>query len=275
MNVGFGGYKYVEPGDLSISIHGPKFGGEYKGTVFLNKTRGWFAEANVRGIYGKTDYDGWCAPFLITPNNQSPNGYELDLGDYSPCDESGDHDGYLETRGLFGKDFISQSWAFSPQAGLGFRHLSNGVTGVAGYRKDNYLYLPLGVTARTLVASHVLGVNLEYDFLLHGWQTTRQSALGGGLVPASGGAPAFTIEGFTDMSFDQHDGWALRASAKYDLTTRWFVEPSYIHWNVSASDVSFGSAVFTVNGITAEQQVGAYEPDNTTDEFMVKFGWRF
>ena len=74
--------------------------------------------------------------------------------------------------------------------------------GVAGYRTDDYLYLPVGVTARTRVASHnALSFNLEYDFLLHGWQTTRDSELGGGDVPATPTAPAFTIDGFSDISF--------------------------------------------------------------------------
>ena len=29
VNVTVGGYTYIEPGDTSISIHGPKIGGEY------------------------------------------------------------------------------------------------------------------------------------------------------------------------------------------------------------------------------------------------------
>ena len=100
-------------------------------------------------------------------------------------------------------------------------------TGVDGYRTDDYLYLPVGMTARTIVASHnALSFNLEYDFLLHGWQTTRDSELGGGDVPATPTAPAFTIDGFSDISFDQHCGWALRASAKYQLTRRCSVEPA-------------------------------------------------
>ena len=33
VNVTIGAYKYVEPGDTSISIHGPKFGGGYTGTM--------------------------------------------------------------------------------------------------------------------------------------------------------------------------------------------------------------------------------------------------
>jgi hypothetical protein len=99
--------------------------------------------------------------------------------------------------------------------------------------------------------------------------------LGGGDVPATPIAPAFTIEGFSDISFDQHSGWALRASAKYQMTRQWSVEPEYIHWNVSASPVNHETATFTVNGITVRQQLGAYEPLNRTNEFIGRLGFRF
>jgi len=276
LNVSVGAYNYVEPGDLNISIHGPKFGGEYHGTLWLNRNQHTFAEINARGSIGQVTYDGWCAPFLITPNSASPNGYQLDLGDYSPCNESGDKDGYVEARGLVGRDFIGRRWGFSPAVGLGFRHLSNGITGVPGFRTDDYLYLPLALTLRTAVADHhVLAFNVEYDYLLRGWQETKDSALGGGVVPATATAPAFTIESFSDISFEQHDGWAFRASAKYQLTRRWSVEPSYIHWRVDASPVNFETVAFTVNNVTAQEQWGAYEPLNTTNEFVVKLGFHF
>jgi len=276
LNVSVGHYTYTEPGDQSISIHGVKFGGEYTGTLSLNRRKGWFLQADVRGSGGAATYDGWCAPFLITPDSTSPNGYALDLGDYSPCSETGDSDWYLEGRGLVGRDFMTGSWGMSPDIGLGVRHLSNGTTGVSGFRTDDYLYLPLGFTARTRVASHgTLSVRLEYDVLLHGWQNTYQSKLGGGDVPATPTAPAFTIDGFTDLSFNQDKGWGLRASAKYQMARRWSVEPGYIHWNVSASNVDYTTATFTVNGITARQQLGAYEPDNATNEYFVNLGFHF
>ena len=276
VDFGISGYKYVEPGDTSISIHGPKFGAGYTGTIALNPRQHWFLQGNGRGLFGSATYDGWCAPFLIAPDNRSPNGYALDLGDYSPCNESGDADWYLEGRALVGKDFIGRTWGWSPDIGLGIRHLSNGTTGVAGYRTDEYLYLPIGITGRTVVGSHhALSFNLEYDHLLHGWQKTRDSQLGGGAVPATPIAPAFTIDGFSDISFDQTSGWGLRAGAQYQMTKHWSVQPEYIHWNVSASNVNSETATFTVNGITARQQLGAYEPDNTTNEFAVKLGFRF
>ena len=276
VNVGVGSYTYVEPDPVDISIHGPKLGGEYTGTASLDRRRHWFVQANVRGTIGNVTYTGWCSPWLIKPNSASPNGYELDVGDRSPCSETGDQDWYLEGRALVGKDLIGHAWALSPYAGLGVRHLSNGTTGTPGFRTDDYLYLPLGATVRTEVASRrVLSVNVEYDRLIRGWQTTRNSALGGGSVPATATAPGFTIDCFTDVSFAQHGGWALRAGATYQVTARWSVEPYYIHWSVGDSPVSYITATFTVNNITAREQLGYYEPWNVTDEFGVKLGLHF
>src|SRR5205823_13902744 len=116
-------------------------------------------------------------------------------------------------------------------------------------------YLPVGATARTKVASQsALSFTLEFDLLIHGWQKTRDSQLGGGDVPPTTTAPGFTVDGFTDISFPQLRGWALRASAKYQVTTRWSVEPYYVHWNVSASPVNDEVATFTVNHVTAQEQ---------------------
>jgi hypothetical protein len=270
------GYDYSEPGATSISIHGPRVGGEYAWTLSLNQKGHWFARADVRGSVGSVTYDGWCMPFLITPNRSSPNGYQLDLGDPSPCSESGDRDWYVETRGVVGKDLLAGDWAWSPYAGLGFRHLSNGTTGIPGFRTDDYLYVPLGITARTRIAGHhVLSLRFEYDQLVHGWQTTRDSALGSGDVPATPTAPAFTIDGSTDISFDQHQGRALRASANVQVTRRWALEPFYVYWNVGDSPVSYETVTFTVRGVPAREQWGAYEPHNVTHEFGVKLGFHF
>jgi hypothetical protein len=270
------GYNYVEPGDRSISIHGVKIGGEYSGAFQLNARQHWFARTNVRGKTGMTNYDGWCGPWLITPDRSSPNGYALDIGDFSACDDSGNRDWYLEGRVLTGKDFVGRHWTWSPEAGLGVRHLSNALDGIAGYRVDNYLYLPIGLTARTAIASHnVLTFNVEYDQLLRGWQTTHDSAFGGGGIDATPIAPPFTIDGMTDVSFDQHQGWALRAGAKFDMTRHLSVEPYWIRWNVEGSNDNFETVTYTVNGITAQEDLGFYEPHNTTNEIGVKFNLRF
>ncbi len=277
VSVGLASYTYREPqGDQPISIHGAKFVTDYNGTFSLNTQRNWFAQAQLRGTIGSATYDGWCSPFFITPNAASPNGYALALGDASACRESSDRDWYFEARALAGKDRIGRRWAWSPYSGVGVRHLSNGTTGTAGYRTDDYLYVPLGITARTRVTSdRALSVTLEFDPLIHGWQTTRDSALGGGDVPATPTAPAFTIDGFTDVAFSQHGGWALRASAKVPVSRRVSVEPYYVHWTVKSSRVSDETATFTVNNVTAHEQWGAFEPFNTTDEFGVRLGVHF
>jgi hypothetical protein len=276
LNVSVGGYRYAEPLLATpISIQGFKLGAEYTGALPLSENRQWFIQANLRGLLGNTSYDGYCRPWLIRPDSASPNGYALGLGAAYPCTESGDQDWYVEGRALAGKDFIAQSWGFSPYAGVGLRHLSNGIAGVPGYRTDDYLYLPFGLTTRTRVASRALSLNLEFDLLLRGWQKTRSSALGGGTVPATPTAPAFTIDGFTDAEFAQHSGWGLRASARYQVTRRWSLEPYYLRWSIDDSTVDYKTATFTVNDITARQQLGFYEPFNTTDEFGVKVGFCF
>ena len=243
--------------------------------MLLSKQRHVFAQADVRGTVGNATYEGWCSPWLIRPNSGSPNGYELDIGQASPCSETGDRDWYVEARGLAGKDFILHRWVLSPYTGLGFRHLSNGTTGTAGYRTDKYLYPAAGFAAHTSVGSHRLSFTLEYDHLIHGWQTTRNSKLGGGEVPATATTPAFTIDGITDVSFVQHGGWGARASAKYYVTERWSVEPYYVHWSVNDSSPNDQTVSFTVNRVTAREQLGFYEPFNVTNELGVKLGFRF
>jgi hypothetical protein len=119
----------------------------------LGQRRLWFLQANVRGQWGDTTYDGNCRPWLITPNSASPNGYALGLGSAFACSESGDSDWYVETRALVGRDFIGGTWGLSPYAGVGGRHLSNGTAGIPGYRTNDYLYLPVGLTARTRLGS--------------------------------------------------------------------------------------------------------------------------
>jgi hypothetical protein len=275
-SVSVGGYRYVEPLTPPISIHGVKVAGEYGITQSIGQRRRWFVRATGRAVLGNVTYDGSCRPWLITSNSASPNGYALGLGPTSPCGESGNHDWYLEGRAVAGRDLIRGTWGLSPYAGVGLRHLSNGIAGISGYRTDEYLYLPVGLTTRTGIGARgTLGLTVEYDHLLRGWQKTRQSRFGGGTVPATATAPSFTIEGFSDVSFEQHAGWAFRASAKYQVTNRWSFEPYYIHWSVDDSPVNAITATFTVSGVTARQQLGFYEPFNTTNEWGVRLGVRF
>lgn len=272
LNLSVQHYDYTEPA-VNVSMHAPKIGAEYVGTFSVNQRHRWFAQLSARGTGFVTNYDGQCRPWLIVPDSTFANGYRLTVGAPSPCSESGDVDWYAEGRLLTGKDFVGRTWAFSPFAGAGVRHLSNGTTGHFNYRTQGYLYVPLGATVRTTaIAGRVLSVTMEYDHLLRGWNTTRNSLLTGGTVPATSTAPAFTIGDFTNLSFTQHRGWAVRASASYRLSRSWSIEPYYIRWRVSDSPISDGSVAYTVNGITARRTLGYYEPLNFTKEFGVKIG---
>jgi hypothetical protein len=278
INVSVQHYDYTEPlgGEIDVKIHGPKFGAEYIGTFALNQRRHWFAQFNVRGTGATASYDGSCRPWQIVPSSTSANGYRLALGSASPCSESGDSDWYLEGRAMAGKDFSGTSWALSPFTGIGARHLSNGTTGNFNFRTQEYLYVPVGATVHTMaIAGHALGVTVEYDHLLLGSNKTRDSLLGGGTVPATATAPAFSIGDFTDLSFEQHGGWALRAHASYNVSRSWSIEPYYVRWRVSDSPLSSGSVAYTVNAITVRQTLNYYEPLNFTNEFGVKVGWHF
>lgn len=276
INVSVQHYEYKEPGDIDVLMHGPKLGGEYTGTFALSQDHHWFGQINLRATGGNVTYDGSCRPWQITPSSTSANGYRLTLGSASPCSESGDIDWYGEGRVLTGKDFVGSTWSLTPFAGAGFRHLSNGTTGTANYRTEEYLYVPLGVTVRTAVsAGHVLGFTVEYDQLIRGWNRTRDSLLGGGTIPATATTPAFSIGDFTDFSFTQRRGAGLRASASYQVNRTWSIAPYYNRWRVSDSPVEAGSVAFMVNGITARQTLNAFEPLNFTNEFGVKIGLRF
>lgn len=78
-----------------------------------------------------------------------------------------------------------------------------------------------------------------------------------------------------NASISATSGWALRASATYQVARHWSMEPYFLRWHVSASPVSDETVSFTVKRVTAEQQLGAYEPLNVTREFGVKLGVHF
>ena len=277
LNVSVQHYNYTEPlgEQTDVKMTAPKVGAEYTRTFALSQRRLWFAQLNLRGTGFITNYNGSCRPWQIEPFSASPNGYRLTLGSASPCSESSDPDFFVEGRALTGKDILSGAWGISPFTGVGFRHLSNGTTGNFNFRTDEYLYIPLGIVLRGAAAEHGVAFTFEYDHLLRGWQKTRESLLQGGTVPATSTTPAFSIGDFKDLSFEQHHGWAFRASAAYQLNRAWSIEPYYTRWRVGDSPVSDGSVAYTVNGITARQTLSYYEPLNFTNEFGVKIGLHF
>jgi hypothetical protein len=52
------------------------------------------------------------------------------------------------------------------------------------------------------------------------------------------------------------------------------VEPYYIHWTVNDSPVNDETVTFTVHNVTADEQLGFYEP-TTYERLGVKLGLHF
>jgi len=89
------GYTYIEPGATSISIRGPRLRRVHRDDVAHQRRTG--LRRLMRGAWSATPpIRAGARPYLIRPNNTSPNGYELGIGDPSPCSENGDRDWYVE-----------------------------------------------------------------------------------------------------------------------------------------------------------------------------------
>jgi hypothetical protein len=84
---------------------------------------------------------------------------------------------------------------------------------LAGYHCEASLS-PVGMAARTEpVARHA---QRRLNSIACSTVGRKLAARNAAAVPATPTAPAFTIDGFTDVSFAAR-GWALRASAKYQI----------------------------------------------------------
>ena len=228
------------------------------------------------GHLGNAAYDGWCSPFLITPSGASPNGYELDVGNASPCSETGDKDWYLEARALAGKDLIGQRWAWSPYTGLGLRHLSNGTSGIPGYRTDDYLYLPVGMTARTQ-RGFAWGAELQPGIRSPDPRLAKDARFGFGWRRCSSDDDGACVHGRWLYGYLVLSVWRMGTACKCEISGDQALVAGAVHvrWNVSSSPVNYETATFTVNNVTAREQLGAYEPFNVTNEFGVRLGFHF
>ena len=201
------GYKYTEPGNMSIKA--TKFGFDYSGTYAIgsewpNRSNGWFLRGDLRFATGKGDYSSGLSGTL----NDRP-------------------DWYYEIRGLIGKDFHFGDYTLSPYAGLGYRYLFNDLrgvtsTGARGYRREsNYYTLPVGVTHKMNLANQAqLLTTVEYSYLIRGRQDSR-------LSDDSPGTP--------DVSNTQRSGYGLRLGAMVRFAT-WSVGPSLTWWRIKESD---------------------------------------
>ncbi len=230
------GYRYQEHLDAGVDfMHetGTKVG--LIGTATKALHSGFFGTIDARVAYSTNDYS-------------SPvSGTQSNIPDYLG-----------EIRLLGGKDFVENRFALSPYTGIGYRTLFNDSRGFtsnfsSGYRRDSqYLYLPAGLTSRfRATGTSRISANLEYDYLLEGWQ---ESKLGD------------SLSGLPTLKNDQHRGYGLRGSVAYEWS-HWGVGPFFDYWNINQSNIICG--VGSVYGVC-----GA-EPHNQTIEYGLQARYRF
>jgi hypothetical protein len=149
-----------------------------------------------------------------------------------------------------------------PYIGLGFRMLFNGngeqvtSTGAIGYdRRSEYLYIPLGATFDFKAGSWRIMPTAEYDYLIHGWQTSYLRDLG------------FD----QNLTNDQTHGYGLRGDIMlkppidfYNLT----VGPYLRYWNIGESNAK----PLSVGGVPVGYGL---EPQNETTEVGLRASIRF
>jgi len=246
LGVSVSGYKYTEPGNMSIKA--TKIGFDYSGTYAIgsewpNHSKGWFVRGDLRYATGKGDYDSGASGSL----NARP-------------------DWYYEVRGLLGKDFHFGDYTLSPYAGLGYRYLYNDLrgatsTGARGYRREsNYTTLPIGVIHKMGLANQAqLLTTVEYSYLIRGQQDSTFSDLVGfsGVVAAQ------------DARTPQRHGYGLRLGMSYQVA-QWSVGPFVHYWNIGVSDTAL-----VTRAVFGSVTLPVVEPANKTTEYGIRGVYRF
>lgn len=223
-------YKYEEPGLMKLS-------GNRAGPV------GIYTFADAQHVFGRLDMR--LSHGLLYYESQG-TGTLNDVPDW-----------LTEVRFVLGRDFsIGQRVVLAPYGGIGYRYLYNDLrgvssTGAVGYRRySEYLYLPLGITARIGIGrGWVFAPNLELDVFIQGRQRTQLADTG--------------IAGLMNATNMQNSARGYRGSLMFE-NGRWSFGPWVHHWKVRESDiVPIGNGLF------------GQEPKNTTREAGLEVRYRF
>lgn len=237
----------------TVHLRGLQYGVTSNLTVVLYDK--WFARLDGRYAYGAEDYKFGAF---------RSDGEDVNIG---------------EVRLLGGRDilFNNANFSLTPYMGIGYRYLYNDARGVAaangiysnGYRRaSQYLYMPVGVTPRTMLTSDIrLSVNLEYDQLLFGKQ---KSQLGDAGVVSTGVAnPSAGI--YSTVTNNQHSGYGLRGEAMVERGS-WALGPFFDYWNIDRSDD--GCSTLSATNGNSYQNCSWVEPRNQTLEYGLQVRYR-
>lgn len=231
-----GDYHYSEPNFARLD--GAEFG--LDATYAYKWSDGLVFKANVIADFGSLDY--------ASNGTGTSSGTTLYEQDY---------------RALFGDQLqFGRYNTVLPYIGLGFRMLFDGngeqisSTGNFGYdRRSEYLYVPLGATFDFKLGSWRIMPTAEYDYLIHGWQTSYLRDLG------------FD----QNLENDQTHGYGLRGDLMFKPPINFYnltVGPYVRYWNIGESN----QQPLSVGGVPAGY---ALEPQNETTEVGLRASIRF
>jgi hypothetical protein len=185
-------------------------------------------EGFMYGITGALAYRNYN--YMLSIEARADLG-QVDYSSGSSGEINNIDDNMWEIRGLAGYDFeMSETFAITPYAGVGYRHLNDNMggrsstTGARGYdRKISYVYSPIGIDLTTAFESGWnIKLRLEYDKF---WDGNVESHLG-------------SIPGYYDIENDQDKGYGARASIMFKKkgeTMDFIIEPFYRYWSIKAS----------------------------------------
>lgn len=226
-------YEYTEP-DFAKDT-GSRYG--LLASYAWTGKEGWLGKIDFRESYGQLKYES---------NGTGSKDKVPDM--------------LLELRVLAGYDWAGSSASLSPFTGLGYRYLLNNPTGYSstgavGYRRQsNYLYVPVGLTARwNLGEGWVLAPTAEADIFLYGMQVSKLSDTGLGLM---------------DVTNHQSHGSGHRFSLMIEKG-HWAFGGWNHYWHIKDSDVVCATPV--VNGSC----LAGKEPENYTREYGLELRYRF
>lgn len=250
--IGFTISRYIYREPSCMNLKGFKAGIEYTGTYALEEL---FAKADLRYAYSHhLEYEGGTT--------------NLQTGKTSRKTQDNIHNHYFDLRLLFGKDFEIKKQLLAPYIGFGYRYLFNDLNeyystsygyrykiGGGYHRKSHYWYIPIGLTHRMDLKNQAkLETTIEYDYFIRGKQVSE--------------LPGNIILKEQDLINKQSKGYGFRLSMMYN-EDNWSVGPYYHYWNIKKSKLC---NIYCTNGQVCS---AALEPKNHTNEFGVKFSYKF
>lgn len=228
-------FNYEEPGmEEEGMFYGIHLGYTYREWVPETKNK-WpgqkmMYKVEFRFATGSVDYDG-------------------QLMDGTPYKMSNIDDRAIETRYIFGQDFINQNSLTTLYTGFGYRYLNDDSSSdPAGYdRKSNYFYLPLGLQFNQISENPwSMAATIEADLLIYGIQKSDLDVV--------------------VINNHQYNGLGYRAAVKFQKISEdaiFIIEPFFRYWDIGESDKEYIGSIYFI------------EPENETTEFGVQVKWLF